>query len=135
MFTKGNLYKWSVQTVWLKNVILMYSMNFVIKFLYLPDFILHSNNYKTRNSIGSRNHTQNCILVERFIPGISFWSNVSFPEFYSGWTFHTHRFLKHSVLFVNSINGSKQTLQVLVLQEQVYSFFNSSFVLLLAIKL
>ena len=39
--------------------------------------------------------------------------------------FHTQRFDKHSVPLVNPINGSKQILQVLVLQEQVYCFFNS----------
>ena len=53
------------------------------KFLYLPDFILHSNDCKTRNSIGSRNHTQTCILVKRFMPGIVFQSNVSCRNFIS----------------------------------------------------
>ena len=53
----------------------MCSMNFVIKFLDLSDS--HSNDYKTPNSTGSRNHTQNHILVEHFIPGIVFQSNVS----------------------------------------------------------
>ena len=99
----------------------MCSMNFVIKFLDLSDS--HSNDYKTPNSTGSRNHTQNYILVEHFIPGIVFQSNVSWLEFFSYRAFHTHRFLKHSQWFVNPINGSKQTLQVLVSQEQVYRFF------------
>ena len=44
--------------------------------------------------------------------------------------FHARRFHKHSVPSVNPINGSKQTLQVLVSHEQVYRFFNILIVLL-----
>ena len=51
-------------------------------------------------------------------------------KLYSGRMFHAHRFEKHYVPLVNPINGSKQTLQVLVSHEQVYRFFNSLIVLL-----
>ena len=55
---------------------------------------------------------------------------VQTSKLYLGPTFHAHRFEKHYVPLVNPINGSKQTLQVLVSHEQVYRFFNSLIVLL-----
>ena len=135
----------------------MCSLNLVIKFLYLPDLISYSNDFKSHNSIitGWRIHTRNILVLSTLTYPITFKTFCSIDKryqiqfltlqvsslhrqflallstkVYPGRTLHAHHFSKREKNWVDAINESKQTLQVLASHQQADHLFNNLIVLL-----